>query len=156
VINNKRSDLLDGIYNNQKCWEKITRYISNGSRNWVKTGLLLYDLSDAGISEELIYFLSNALESNPIVVFDLLTGEEKDKHKVDFIEICTYNVSCYLSTLIGYSNKAKLTRESIKKIDKKIDALKKINKQNAEIDECIRLLKIKKQDMLNELSNIIE
>jgi hypothetical protein len=65
------SATLYHIYHNNREWAELLSGISSGSPSWIKIGLRLHDVSDAGTSESIILAIGEALEYKPINVLEI-------------------------------------------------------------------------------------
>lgn len=64
--------VLDEIYRDRVVWHKVIVGIRSGESEWFNVASELYNVSDAGASEEINFAIGNAIDTYPIEVLKLL------------------------------------------------------------------------------------
>jgi hypothetical protein len=89
--------VVSKLYGDSNVWHSIMKKIATGERSWLEIAVALHPGSDAGSSEMLTLAVGEALEHNPINVFQIAPksfqlsficgGPDVDDHRYDSYEL---------------------------------------------------------------------
>ena len=108
--------VVSKLYDDSNSWHFILTKIATGDRSWLEIAVALHPGSDAGSSEMLTLAVGEALEHNPINVFQIApkafqlsficSGPDVDDHRYDSYEFSMKAINRRINKVAAVTNPA--------------------------------------------------